>query len=447
MKVAIVGAGKLGLAITEALLGGGNEITLIDKDEALIQKVSSRYDILTVTANAKQVSVMKELKIWSYDLLIAATDQDDRNIVICNFAKELGCPQTIARVRSPEHVEQLEFIMKTQRIDHVVNPDLACANEIYKYLTEKYALKDGQFLADGVAILEFKIDKIPELVDSLVSALPGILSNVLIAAISRGGKIIVPNGSTKLLAGDTLYLIGQEQQIRQISQRVHENKVHTNVKRVMIAGGGKTGYFLAKMLSEFGAAVKVIELDRARCEWLSAKLDGVLILHGDATDANLLRDENMADMDAFVAATGFDEENLLLSLTAKQHNIEEVVAKISRKNYTSLTETLGVSMIINPVDMCASNILRFIQKDGIVIFSQLIQGQAEFIEVWAERGMQITEKTLLGLDIPEGVIIAAVHRGDEVIIPSGRTRIQTGDRVIILSLLSSVPKLEGLLKH
>ena len=441
MKVAIVGAGKLGCAITEALLGGGNEITLIDKDESLIQKVSSRYDILTVAANAKRVDVMEELKIWDYDLLIAATDQDDRNIVICSFAKELGCPQTIARVRSPEHVEQLEFIMKTQRIDHIVNPDLACAQEIYKYLTEKYTLKDGQFLADGVTILEFKIDKIPALVDTQVRDLPGILPSVLIAAVSRGGKIIVPNGSTKLLAGDTLYLIGQEQQIKDIS------KGYTDLKRVMIAGGGKTGYFLAKMLSDFGAAVKIIEVDRARCEWLSAKLNGVLVLHGDATDTSLLRDENMDDMDAFVAATGFDEENLLLSLTAKQHNVDEVVAKISRKSYASLTETLGVSMIINPVDMCASNILRFIQKDGIVIFSQLIQGQAEFIEVWAERGMPLTEKTLLDLDIPEGVIIAAIHRGDDVIIPSGRTKVQVGDRVIILSLLSSVPKLEGLLKH
>ena len=216
MKVAIVGAGKLGLAITEALLGGGNEITLIDKDESLIQKVSSRYDILTVAANAKQVEVMKELKIWTYDLLIAATDQDDRNIVICSFAKELGCPQTIARVRSPEHVEQLDFIMKTQRIDHIVNPDLACAQEIYKYLTEKYTLKDGQFLADGVTILEFKIDKIPALIDTQVRALPAHLPNVLIAAVSRGGKIIVPNGSTKLLAGDTLYILGQEQHITEI---------------------------------------------------------------------------------------------------------------------------------------------------------------------------------------------------------------------------------------
>ncbi len=447
MKVAIVGAGKQGLAITQALLGGGNEITLIDMNEALIQRVSGRYDILTVTANAKQVDVMRDLKIWTYDLLIAATDEDDRNMVICSFAKQLGCPQVIARVRSPEHVEQLDFIMHTLHIDHIVNPDLACATEIYKYLTEKYSLKDGRFLADGVTILEFKIDKMPQLINLEVRSLPAVLGGVLIAAVSRAGKIIVPNGSTRLLAGDTLYIIGQDRRVAEIGRTVHEDKVFTDLSRVMIAGGGKTGYFLAKKLSDFGAAVKIIETDRARCEWLSAKLNNVLVLHGDATDTNLLQEENMDGMDAFVAVTGFDEENLLLSLTAKQHGIEDVVAKVSRNSYASLVETMGVSMIINPVDMCASNILRFIQKDGIVIFSQLIQGQAEFIEVWAERGMALTQKTLMDLEIPEGVIIAAIHRGSDVIIPSGRTKIQDGDRVIILSLLSAVPSLEGLLKH
>jgi trk system potassium uptake protein TrkA len=152
-------------------------------------------------------------------------------------------------------------------------------------------------------------------------------------------------------------------------------------------------------------------------------------------------------MDAFVAVTGFDEENLLLSLLAKQHHIEDVVAKVSRKSYTALIETLGVNMIINPLDMCATNILRFIQKSGVVIFSQMIQGQAEFTEIWAEKGMPLTEKTLADLDIPEGVIIAAIHRRDDIIIPDGRTRVQDEDRVVILSLLSSVPSLEALIKQ
>lgn len=188
-------------------------------------------------------------------------------------------------------------------------------------------------------------------------------------------------------------------------------------------------------------------MDRERCEYLTDRLNNVLVLYGDATDPNLLYEENLEEMDAFVAVTGFDEENLLLSLMAKQRKIEDVVAKVSRKSYSALIQTLGVTMTINPMDMCATNILRFIQKSGIVIFSQLIQGQAEFTEIWAEKGMPLTEKNLTDLEIPQGILISAIHRDNEIIIPDGRTQVQEGDRVVILSLLSSIPSLEGLIRQ
>ncbi|HRV33349.1 MAG TPA: Trk system potassium transporter TrkA, partial [Anaerovoracaceae bacterium] len=393
------------------------------------------------------IDIMKEIRIWEYDLLVSVVDEDEKNIVICSFAKRLGCPQVIARVRSPEHVEQIDFIKKVMNIDYIVNPDMACASEIYKYLVEKYTLADGCYTADGVSILEFKADKIPELINKEIRHTAKILGNMLVGAISRSGKIIVPNGLTVLEAGDTVYVIGLERKVKDLAKEVHEEKRYTDLTRVMIAGGGKTGYYLAKKLSDFGVAVKIIELDRARCEYLTDRLNNVLVLHGDATDPNLLHEENLEEMDAFVAVTGFDEENLLLSLLAKQQNIEDVVAKVSRKSYAALIETLGVNMTINPMDMCATNILRYIQKSGIVIFSQLIQGQAEFTEIWAEKGMPITGKTLAELEIPEGVIIAAIHRNNEIIIPSGITKIQDEDRVVILSLLSSVPLLEALIKQ
>jgi trk system potassium uptake protein TrkA len=344
-------------------------------------------------------------------------------------------------------VEQIDFIKKVMNIDYIVNPDMACASEIYKYLVEKYTLTDGIYTADGVSILEFKVDKIPVLIGKEIRQTTKVLSNMLVGAISRSGKIIVPNGLTVLEAGDTIYVIGLERKIKDLAIEVHEKKRYTDLARVMIAGGGKTGYYLAKKLSDFGVAVKIIEIDRERCEYLTDRLNNVLVLHGDATDPNLLHEENLEEMDAFVAVTGFDEENLLLSLLAKQQNIEDVVAKVSRKSYAALIENLGVNMTINPMDMCATNILRFIQKSGIVIFSQLIQGQAEFTEIWAEKGMPITDRTLSELDIPEGVIIAAIHRNNEIIIPSGNTKIQDEDRVVILSLLSSIPLLEALIKQ
>jgi len=402
---------------------------------------------LTIAADAKRIETLKDIRIDEYDYLISVTDDDDKNIVICSFAKKLGCPKTIARVRTPEHAEQIDFVQRAMKIDYIVNPEMACASEIYKYLAEKYTLAGGCYTADGVSILEFNIDKIPELAGKEIKHTSHILKDMLIGAISRSGKIIVPNGTTTLAAGDTVYVIGLEKTIKELAGKVHDRKKYTDVSRVMIAGGGNTGYYLAKQLSAFGASVKIIETNRARCEYLTAELSNVLVLHGDATDLNLLYEENLEGMDAFVAVTGFDEENLLLALLAKQQNVEDVVAKVSRKSYTALIETLGVNMTINPMDMCATSILRYIQKSGIVIFSQLIQGQADFTELWAEKDMPITQKNLTELDIPEGVIIVAVHRGEHILIPDGTTQIQDGDRVLVLSLLTSVPSLEALFKN
>ncbi len=447
MKVAVVGAGKLGTTITEALLGGKNEVTVIDSNGEKLQRLSDRYDIRPVEANAIETGVLRDINISSYDILISATDSDELNMVICRFAKELGCHQVIARVRAPEHVAQEEFIKKSTNIDYVVNPDMACAAEIYNYLTQKYRLSGGKLVTGKTAILECEVERLQGLEGKALKDLGDRMNGVLIAAISRNGKIIVPNGSTVLSAGDTLYIIGMEKRINEIGAKVRRGKEHTGVKRVMLAGGGKTGFYLARMLSSSGISVKIIEKDRERCEYLSEQLEEALILNGDATDTGLLAEENLQSMNAFVAVTGFDEENLLLSLIAKRNGVEDVVTKISRNSYGSLTEHLGVDMIINPMEMCAASILRYIEREGIVIFSKIIQGQAEFVEIIADGTMVLTEKPLAELDLPAGVLIASVHRGNEVIIPKGSTRILAHDRVLILSLLSSTVSLEALLKR
>ena len=214
----------------------------------------------------------------------------------------------------------------------------------------------------------------------------------------------------------------------------------------MIVGGGKTGYYLASMLSEFGIAVKVIEKDKDRCYYLSTHLDDVMILHGDATDTSLLEEENMAEMDAFVTATGLDEENLLLALMAKQKGVEDVISKVSRQSYKDLIERMGIDMALNPLDIVASIILRYIQGSKRIIASLLIQGQAEIIEIIASEEMQLTGLTLNDLELPDGVLIAAIHRGNSIIIPDGNTIIQSGDKVTLFCLLSDIAELETLFK-
>ena len=213
----------------------------------------------------------------------------------------------------------------------------------------------------------------------------------------------------------------------------------------MIAGGGKTGYYLADKLSEFGVSVKLIEKSKERCYYLSTHLDDVMVLHGDATDSVLLEEENLDEMDAFVAATGLDEENLLLALIAKQRNIEDVIAKVSRQSYKDLIERMGVDMVLNPLDIVASNILRYIQGSKRIISYLLIQGQAEIMEIIASDDMKLANTPLKYVKLPDGVLVAAIHRGPKVIIPNGDTKIMADDKVTIFCLLSDIGELEKLM--
>lgn len=445
MKIAVVGAGKLGMKVVSALVGGNHSITVIDKNEAILNKISQQYDVLVSCGNAKQISLLRRESINTFDFLIACTDSDEKNIVIASFAKKLGCTKVIARVRDPEHMNQMDFIKETMNIDHIVNPDLGITLEIYKYLVEKYTLTNGIFSSGKVSLVQFKAKRLPRLIDLSMVEVSKVLPNMLVVALSRNGKIIIPHGQTTIEAGDTVYLIGAKNQIAELHRKVYEKGKYTDLQKVMIAGGGKTGFYLADKLSEFGVSVKLIEKSKERCYYLSTHLDDVMVLHGDATDSTLLEEENLDEMDAFVAATGLDEENLLLALIAKQRNIEDVIAKVSRQSYKDLIERMGVDMVLNPLDIVASNILRYIQGSKRIISYLLIQGQAEIMEIIASDDMKLANTPLKYVKLPDGVLIAAIHRGPKVIIPNGDTKIMADDKVTIFCLLSDIGELEKLM--
>lgn len=447
MKVVIVGAGKLGIKVVEALLGGDHAVTIIDTNESWLQKVNSMYDVMTINANAKETRILRRINISSYDFLVACTGNDEANIVIASFAKKLGCKKVIARVRDPEHMQQLTFIKDAMGIDHIVNPDLGITLEIYKYLAEKYTLSNGIFSSGNASLIEFDADKYPKLIGQHINEVSSILPDMLIVGISRNGKVIIPHGETEILEDDCLYVMGEKGSILELNSKVHERGKYTDIQKVMIIGGGKTGFYLAERLAEFGAAVKVIEKEKDRCHYLSTHLEDVMILHGDATDLSLLEDENLDLMDAVVTATGYDEDNLLLALTAKQHGVEEVIAKVSRTSYAQIISRMGIDMALNPLDITTSNIMRFVQGSKKVLSSQLIQGQAEIMEIIATSHMKIIGRPLRELKLPDSIIIAAIHRGSKVIIPDGDTVILEDDKVILLSLLSDISSTEKLLKE
>ena len=423
MNIAIIGGGKLGIKVCEALVGGDYSITIVDTNDALLDRLSQQFDVMTVNEDARDINVLKEIGINKFQYVLVATGRDETNLVIGGFAKKLGCHRVIVRVRDPEYMKHFEFIRTSMGIDYIVNPDFAITMEIYKYLSEKYTLNNGVFTSGRIALIEFKAKRKKELIGLKMPEVRRLMPDMLIAAISRNGKVIIPHGNDEIREDDAVYVVGEK-----------------NI------GGGKTGYYLAQRLADFGASVKLVEQSKERCQYLSTRIPNVMILHGDGTDMDMLEEENIDEMDAFVTATGYDEQNLLLALTAKQKGIEDVISKISRESYSGLIEEMGVDMVLNPLDITAAYIFSIIQGEKRVISSMLVQGQAEIIEVVATPGMKMVGDTLQNLNLPKGVLIASIYRQGEVIIPDGNARIKDGDRVIMFSLLSDIADLEKLMK-
>ena len=444
MKIVILGAGKLGVRLVEALVDGDYDVTLVDNDDEKLNRLAQMYDVMTVEGDARTVELLREVGVQDADFLLSSTTSDDTNILAASFAKVLGCKYVAARVREPEHMNQLEFIREHYNIDMIVNPDLLITGEIYRYLIDKYTLSNGIYTFDKIALIEFEAQKIPELIGKNLIEFRSYMPDFLIIGLSKNGKIVIPHGQDVIESRDLIYLIGEKDAVFRLSKRVHSKFRHADARKVMIIGGGKTGYYLARRLAEYGSKVKIVEQDRKRCHYLTNKLRNVMVLNGDGANIQLLEDEDLNDMDAFVTCTGYDEENLLLALTAKNHGIEDVISKVSHESYKELISKLGIDIVLNPLDISASTLLRAIRGSKRVLSSVLLQGQAEIMEIYASDRMNMLNIPLRHLDLPDYVIIASIRRGTETIIPDGNTTIQDGDRVIIVCLVSNIGYIEKL---
>lgn len=446
MKIVIVGAGKLGLKVAASLISPTNYITIIDINPVVIQKANNEMDVMAVVGNGLRFDVLNEIKISDHDYLLALTDDDEKNLVISSIAKKLGCKHTIARLRDPEYSKQLDFVKQTFNIDFIVNPDKLISYEIFSYLLNKHENLNQFFTGATIGMLEVKADSVKGIVGDKVLNASNYLEKLLIVSISRKGKIIIPKSHVTVESGDILYLLGKKPDIAKLSASIHTSEDGASVHKVMIMGGGKTGFYLGQSLSEAGISVKIIEKNRERCEYLSEKLEDVLILHGDATDVSLLQEENIASMDAFITATGYDEDNLLLALIAQQYGVREVIAKTSRGNYSTLTDKIGVYTTLNTLEITTSHILRLVQKGNFIASSFFLQGQAEIFEVVINKDMLIEGKKLKDLKLPDGVLVSLIYRDSEAIVPAGNTDIKEKDRLIFFSMLSDVPELERILQ-
>jgi len=446
MRITILGAGKQGTSIAQALVPGGHDITVIDNDPELIEKLESRMDIKCINADAEDIEVLKASKINKSDVLIATTQSDDKNAALCSIAKELGVKKCFARIRSVEKFDQMDLIKRAMKIDTIINPDLLCANEIYKNLTNRFSFGEGYKMINGMALIEFEAPNMPQIIGNAIKDSVNSFNGLLVVAISRSGKLLIPNGDTVFQNEDHIYAVGSRNNVMKMRDSIHLIQHKEGINRVMIAGGGKTSLFLSRQLINDAIDVTIIENSKNRAEHVAITLDKASVVYGDATDSELLFEEELENMDAFVACTGVDEENYMLAMYAKRQGVQNSIAKLTRSNYGLMLDNLGDITTINPVELCTAYVIRNISDDNSIVFSKLIQGQAEFMEVSVNESMPIRSKLIKDLSLPSGVLIAALFRDGDMITPTGNTNIEVGDRIIVLSSLSQIPVLQTLLK-
>ncbi len=442
MKITIIGAGKVGTEIAHMLSEEGHDIIVIDRSEQQLAKIHETLDVLTVKGNGCSSQLLKDLGVNDSDLLVAVTDSDEINMISCMTAKRVGVARTIARIRDPDYVRDLIISKEDLGIDLVINPDYAASQEIARLLTLRLPVHTEHFANGRIQMAELSVDESnTNFANKRIQDIE-LPKFCLIVGISRRGEMNVPGGKDIILPNDTLYVLGNAESISKICAKFKIRR--RRVQNVMIMGGGRAGFYLAEKLINSGIKVKIIEQNMERCHELANRLDEALIIKGDGTDVDLLKREGIHETDGFVAVTGFDEENLLMALLAKQLGAKRVIAKVSRPSYAPLVERLGVDAAISPRLITISEILRFIRGGRLLSLVLLLNEQAEVLEVIAQPGSRIVGKPLQSSGLPKGVIIGAISRGDKVIIPKGGDVIQADDRLVVFALGHVVHTVEAL---
>lgn len=446
MKALIVGVGKLGFKLTGALLDEGYEICVIDNNEDVIENVSNVLDVFSVCANALDFGVLMELDISTFDIVISTTTNDEANVILCSISKKLGAKYSIARVRDPEYRKYLKFMSDELDIDYIINPEYATAKVIDKYLLKKYQLYANEVAGGKIRLVEFNIGQDPEFIGKKLIDLDT-FDKLIVAAISRDGKAIVPNGMTELKADDVILLSGITEDIEAFDKKYSGISKEKTVRKVMILGGGKVGFYLASLLVNEKIDVTVIELNRDKCVNIKEKLPGVEVINGDGTDINLLEEEMFHTFDAYVAATGIDEANLLMSLVVKRAGIYKSVAKISRTNYDGIIDKLNIDAVFNKSYITASEILKIIRGNDSQAVSLLLNAQVECNEFILKKKLAICGKSLKDLALPKGILFIALIRGEETIVPNGDTVLENGDKAVVFATKNEIRNMKNLFKR
>ncbi|MBW1780732.1 MAG: Trk system potassium transporter TrkA [Deltaproteobacteria bacterium] len=445
VKIIIAGAGEVGFHIAQRLSEENHDVTLIDKDLQQIKRVAENLDVQALLGSGTSPRILKDAGIKDADMLVAATDSDEINLMACLMVKTLN-PYLIkvARVRNEEYLQEGELFSKdVLGIDHVINPQAEMVHRIQNIIETPGASEVLDFVGGKVKLIGFFVTQDSPFVDRKLASFSEFKERILVGAIVRGDQVLIPQGEDIILAGDLVYVVARNTELSETLGFL-DIKQETS-RRVIIVGGGQTGAALARRLDRTKISVKIIEKEGDTCASLSEMLDHVIVINGDGTDKDLLEEENIRDVDFLVAVTGDEASNILMGLLARGLGAKKTVTRVSRLSYIPLMSAIGIDTVVSPRLAAVRAILHYIRPGKIIAVAPLKGEQAEAFEAEALETSDIVNLPLAKVKMPKGAIVGAIVRGDDIIIPRGDSVIRPKDHLIIFALQEVAPKLEKLL--
>ena len=452
MNTVLVGLGKVGKNIASEMVREEHHLVVVDTDKDCVDEVSTNYDVLGVTGNAVNLEVLKQAKVDEADLLIAATDSDEVNMLTCLFAEKLNKNiKTIARVRNPIYSSQSQYLKTALGITSTINPEVVTAREIARILKFSHVVQVDSFPKGRVELLSIPASEMKTIVNKSMKDISKIIGNsALFIGIQRGDEVIIPHGDTVIKDGDIVSVILRGSDTNEFFSSV--NLESHGAKNVMIVGASMISYNLARILEKSKIKVTLIERDKKRCEELSKLLTDTVIIHGDASDKTVLEEEGLKDCDAFVSLTNIDEENIMLSLYAKTICKGLVITKVDHVNYDTMLNSMGINPIISPKRIIANEIVAYVRAlsnaggNNISGLYRIMNEKAEVICFDVRKEASFIGKPIKDLDIIDNTLVCAIIRNSNMIVPGGNDTIQLNDRVLISTTHFGLTDIEDILK-
>lgn len=451
MKIIIVGCGRVGRTIADQLNREGHSITVIDTDTNALQSVAGTQNVMAVVGNGATFDTLVDAGVKDSDLVIAVTASDELNLYACLIAKNAGADRTIARVRNPQYTNDVVKLKDELRLSLAINPEQTCARELSRLIKFPGAVEIDSFAKGVVDLIKVKISESSALANKKVVDCAELFKNGLrICTVERGSEGYIPNGDFEIKPGDIISIISESKAAARLFKQL--GVINGKSRHVLILGGGKIAYYLAKNLSSTGIKVKIIESDRSRCEHLSEILDNVVIIHGNGMNQELLISEGIEHADAVIALMDTDEENIIISLFAKDVNPDaKIITEIDNISF-SIIDSLPLDSVIHPKHLTGQYIIRYVRAmqnsfgSNIETLYSICNGQAEALEFKAREDNMAIGVPLSMLNLKSDLQIACINRNGHIIIPSGKDSIELGDTVIVVTKHKGLFDLKDILK-